>query len=157
MKKTVRLSVGYLMVLPFFIFSYVFIFLTGRKRAVQIWGPIVSKYIQWIAELVFVPRIKDSNQFDVFIVKMKRTAQRMRLLCDIKIAYQDNDKIVLNYMNCPHCEALIKLGLPEIASYACNSDWDIAKKNINKWDFERNTQIGDGDEFCDHTYIRKQG
>ena len=78
----------------------------------------------------------------------------MRLLYDIHVAYQDDDKIVLKYNNCPHCEAFCSFGLPEFGSYACDSDWVIADRNKNNWQFERNHQIGTGDSYCDHTYIR---
>ncbi|MDY6906077.1 MAG: hypothetical protein SWH61_15500 [Thermodesulfobacteriota bacterium] len=34
--------------------------------------------------------------------------------------------------------------------------WQAKHKNAEHWDFERNHQIGGGDAFCDHTYIRKR-
>ncbi len=63
--------------------------------------------------------------------------------------------IVLNYSNCLLCEGFFTLRMSEIGPYLCQSDWEIAKENVDKWDFERNHQIGTGDKYCDHTYKRK--
>ncbi len=79
----------------------------------------------------------------------------LRFLYDISIEYEDSKSIVFQYKNCPHCEAFFSLGMPELAEYACESDWVIARKNALMWDFERSQQIGTGDDYCNHTYRKK--
>jgi hypothetical protein len=45
-------------------------------------------------------------------------------------------------------------GVPELNSYVCQGDWEIAKEHKGKWEFEREHEIGKGDSYCDHTYKR---
>jgi predicted ArsR family transcriptional regulator len=74
----------------------------------------------------------------------------------IQVPHEDDDTLALKYANCPFCETFNLLGLPEMGAHVCQSDWEIAKDNADLWDFERSHQIGTGDEYCDHTYLRKQ-
>jgi hypothetical protein len=154
-KMVIRKTAGFCIAFPFFaIFNILRLFIV-KESSLKCTGFLVKHYVAVLAELTLIPKINDSAKFDVFINKMKRNTKLLKPLYDITVFYEDNNKIVLNYTNCPHCEAFISLGLRDLCIYACDSDWIIANRNSEKWDFSRNHQIGTGDNYCDHTYIRK--
>ncbi len=128
----------------------------GKQKAIEFWGPSATLTAKVLGSIFMVPRINSPLKFDTFTSRMKTRIWLMKPLYDISIAYEDKDKIVLNYVNCPLCETFSALGVKEIGPHVCQSDWEIAKENADNWDFERNHQIGTGDEYCDHTYKRKQ-
>jgi len=156
MKKQFRIMIGFIITIPFYILINVFSLFIGRKEAIKFWGPVVTFIVKIMAEISLIPKVKSYKEFDVFVAKMKRNISFLGILYDVSVTYEDNDTIILNYKNCPHCEAFFTLGLSELGQYACDSDWEIARDNSDLWDFERNNQIGTGDNYCNHTYKRKE-
>jgi len=156
MKQTFRKSVGMMLAVPFWVQVKILSLFVGRDRAVELSGPGVTLEGKVLGKLFIIPTIKDPGDFDVFVTKMKARMKLMKPLYDISVEHEDNEKIAFRYANCPMCEAVIALGLPELAPYFCQSDWEIARDFRDMWDFEREHQIGTGDSFCDHTYERKQ-
>lgn len=76
-------------------------------------------------------------------------------LYDIAVTEETRDVFRIRVSNCPFCEVLNSAGLREFSPSLCEGDWTVARENAGKWDFERTHQIGTGDDFCDHTYLRK--
>ncbi len=150
-----RKIIGLSLAIPFFILIKLFSLFIGRQKAIEFWGPAFTFYVKVIANIFIIPKINSPLEFASFVSRMKRNIWLMKPLLSTSVAYEDKDKIVFNYINCPFCEPFFTLGLPEMGPYACQSDWEIAKDNADKWDFERSHQIGTGDKFCDHTYKRK--
>ena len=153
--KIIRNISGYTIALPFYILFLILRLFLKRETATDLLRPAVKRYVALLAEITIIPQINTSADFDKFMKKLKRNINFFKPLYDIGIQHEDGDKIILCYSNCPHCEAFLSLGLPELSKAACDSDWVIADKNRDFWLFERNHQIGSGDMYCDHTYIRK--
>ncbi len=104
-----------------------------------------------------LPNIRDASEFDRFASRLKANFRhRWRFIYDYAIAHEDRDRLALRFSNCPFCDVLNQVGLAELRPYVCQGDWAAAKDNADKWTFERRHQIGTGDDFCDHTYLRKQ-
>lgn len=156
MKRLLRTTVGLMTALPFHALIHLCALFTGKDRAVEIFGPVASALITRTAEFILIPRVDDPDKFDEFRAKITRNAAFLRPLYDVSVVYQDSDRIVFNYRNCPHCEAFRALGLAQVNPYICDGDWQIAKRHSSAWDFQRSHQIGAGDDHCDHTYLRKQ-
>ena len=154
--KLFRLIVGLHFALPFFLMFRILSVFIGPQRTVERLGPLVTRASKILGKIFMVPKIGSHAEFEAFTKRMERVIRFIKPLYDISIVHQDRDRIVLNYANCPLCEGFFLLGLRELAPYACQADWEIAKENADKWDFERKHQIGTGDEYCDHTYERKR-
>lgn len=154
MKKIFRQLVGFIVVVPFALMTYIFSLFIGRERAVKFWGPsftsIAKSSLKW-----FIPNIKDASEFDRFAPGMKANQKFWKPIFDFSIASPDSNTVKLHVTNCPFCEVLRTLGLSEMTPYVCQGDREFAKDHADKWDFERMHQIGTGDSFCDHTYKRK--
>jgi hypothetical protein len=155
MKNILRLIVGFLYVSPFFILIYVSAVFIGRKKSIAFWGAVFNFMITKVVEILLIPKIKTPDDFHIFSQKIKRNLLFIKPLYDVSINYSNSSKIVMRYNNCPHCQAFMILGLSEICPLICKSDWDIADKNSKLWDFDRTHQIGTGDKYCNHTYIKK--
>jgi len=155
MKKILRIFVGYFTAFPFVLLMSITSNFTGKEKAARLWGPIVSYIVTTAAEFLLIPKISAPGQFDRFIKKIVKNKERLKLLYDVTIVHQDADKIVFHYSNCPHCEAFKAMGYPEVNRYICDGDWDIARRHSALWDFNRTRQIGTGDFYCNHTYMRK--
>jgi hypothetical protein len=142
---------------PFIVAIHVTSLVVGKRKAVRLWGPIVT-FTTRLSLYLFVPRIEDASQFDDF-----RRFFRSRLnwawkpFFDARVEQDDEDTFRLHVANCPFCEVFIGAGLGEMGPYVCQADWDMARRNIERWEFERVHQIGTGDAFCDSTYRRKEG
>lgn len=156
MKRLLRTTAGLLIALPFYALIHLCALFTGKNRAVEIFGPVVSALVTRTAEFILIPRINDPGRFDEFRRRITRNAALLRPLYDVSIVHQDAERIVFDYRNCPHCEAFRRLGLAQVNPYICDGDWQIAERHASAWDFQRSRQIGTGDDHCDHTYLRKQ-
>ncbi len=153
--KIFRKLVGLHFALPFFIMVKIASLFIGKEKAIELLGPVVTSASKILGSIFMVPRIGSYADFDIFVSRMRRKIWFMKPLYDIAVFHLDRDKIVLNYANCPLCEGFSSLGLTELSPYLCQGDWEIAKDNADKWDFERTHQIVTGDGYCDHTYKRK--
>ncbi len=156
MKKTFRSISGIVTVLPFVISTKLLSVFFGQQRAIKIMGPIVTNFFKLGGRWFWVPTINGPEDFDSFIEKMKKNFGIWKPFFDIEISEESKDVFKLHISNCPFCEALNNLGVPELNAYACEGDWANARDNSDKWIFERNYQIGTGNIFCDHTYKRIQ-
>lgn len=154
MKKIVRFLSGVLFIGPIVLLTYLFSLFLGREKAVRLWGPVITSIAKSGVNL-FIPKLKDASEFDFFAERMKKNFWLWKPFYDFTISQDGRDVFQLNVKNCPFCETAIKLGLPELGPYFCQGDWEVAKENKDKWDFNRTHQIGTGDKFCNHTYLRK--
>jgi len=154
MQQLFRKIVGLTVAVPFFVQVKLLSLFFGREKAIKLSGPAATLEGKFLGKLFIVPKIKSPEDFGVFVTRIKTRMKLMKSLYDVSVEEQNNDMIALRYGNCPICEAITSLGLPELAPYFCQSDWEIAKENDGVWEFEREHQIGTGDAFCDHTYRR---
>ncbi len=155
-KKLYRESIGLIAMSPFILVTKISSVFIGKEKTVEFCGPYLTSIGKVILKLIYLPKIKDESEFDLFKSKMKAKSRFWKPLFDFSFAYEDNDTIQLNIKNCPFCESLIKCGCSELAPYVCQGDWEVAKDYSNLWSFDRKNQIGTGDNFCDHTYKRTQ-
>ncbi|PTN34383.1 L-2-amino-thiazoline-4-carboxylic acid hydrolase [Desulfonatronum sp. SC1] len=153
MKKIFRNIIGYMVVSPFVVATTFLSFFFGQEKAIEIVGKRLTKSAKRSLKF-WVPKIDNAKDFDSFPAKMKKKIRLWEPLYDIEVSKESNDVFKLHVSNCPFCEALNRLGMSKLSPYACEADWDIARDNADKWIFERNCQIGTGDSYCDHTYIR---
>ncbi len=156
-KKLLRNATGYGIALPLGLAVKATAVFTGRERAVKLWGPAAAVVVKKLAQWTLIPKAKGPDDFDRFTQQMRRNISRLGLLYDIEVIRHDSNVLALQYANCPHAQAFIRMGLPEMGLHCCHSDWLIAEENKNNWDFSRDCQIGGGDELCNHTYICKTG
>lgn len=143
------------MVFPFALMIYLLSPFIGKDKAIKLIGPLAT-YVAKFALIFFVPRIKGASEFHLVSSKIKERYWLWKPLFDYSIAYQNQNLVQLHVSYCPFYEALNKLRLKEMGPYICQGDWEIAKDYSDKWDFDRVHQIGTGDNFCDHTYKRKE-
>ena len=155
MKNPFRQIVGFMLVSPFGLMVSVFALFIGRQSAIKFWGPSLTLLAKRAVNFT-VPKIESASEFDLFKSKLLANLESWKPLFDVSIAHQDKNTLKLHMTNCPFCEVSNHLGLSEFGPYICQGDWEVAKDNADKWDFERQHQIGTGDSFCDHTYKRKQ-
>ena len=153
MEKLSRNFFGLIVVLPFIIATKLLSIFMGKEKAIETLGPIATSFAKQMLKF-WVPKISDSNDFDSFATKMKKNFRLWRPFYDIAVSEESNDVFKLHVSNCPFCEVLNNFGLEKLSAFVCEGDWAIAKDNSDKWNFERNNQIGTGDNYCDHTYRR---
>jgi hypothetical protein len=152
-KKLIRNVFGFIVVSPFIFAAKVLSVFVGEKKSVEIIGPIATNLAKQSLKF-WVPKIDNSDDFDVFPGKMKKNFWIWRPFYDIEITEETDDVFRLHVSNCPFCEVLNRFGLSKLSAYVCEGDWAIAKDNSKKWLFERSHQIGTGDRYCNHTYKR---
>jgi hypothetical protein len=146
---------GLIVVLPTVIKVYALAPLIGKEKAIGHCGPKVTALAKWSLRF-WVPKLKDASEFDLFAARMKDRFWLWKLFYDIAVVQEDQNTFGLRVGNCPFCEAFNSFGLSALGPYLCQGDWEIAKENADKWRFKREHQIGTGDDFCDHTYLRKR-
>lgn len=157
MKNVFRKAAALVAFGPFILMIYLTSLIMGRRRAIRLWGPVVT-FVTRLSLNVFVPKIRDASEFDLFMHRFKsRLSWAWRPLFDVQLEQVGKDAFMLQVMNCPFCEVFAKSGLGEVGPYVCQADWDLARDNHDQLIFERCHQIGTGDAFCDHTYRRKLG
>ena len=124
-----------------------------REKAINLYGPVLTAIQKqmlkfWIAD------IKDPSDFEQLGIRMKERFWFWRIIFDIKILQQDKHVFKVRINNCEVCSWLIKFGFIELSRYICIADFKISEDHADKWAFERKNAIGNGDSFCDHTYLR---
>ncbi len=154
MKKILRQLVAFIVVGPFILCIKILSFFSSREKAIEIMSPIIVKVAK-IFVRILVPNVKNATDFDILKDTITKRASRLWPFYDISIAENNDNLLKLHVANCPFAELAIRLGYIDIGPFVCQGDWEVAKDNINKWDFERKHQIGTGDSYCDHTYKRK--
>lgn len=155
MKYIFRQLIGFLVGAPFIAFIYLSAWVVGKHRAIQFWGPAMTGYAKFFVKMT-LPKIQNASEFPQFASQLKARFRLWKPVYDYSVAYEDQNTLKMRFVNCPFCEALKSVGLPDLTPYVCQGDWAAAKDNADKWSFERQHQIGTGDDFCDHTYKRKQ-
>ena len=127
MINIIRKAAGLLIAGPFCVIAKTLSLFVGKQKAIELVGPSVTTVVTIIAEVSLIPKIHHPVEFVTFVKKMKSNLHNLRLLHDVSVEYEDKDTIVLNFKNCPHCEAFCSLGMSEFGLYACYSDWVIAQ------------------------------
>ena len=155
MKKLFRSAVGCSIALPVVVLTHCLSLFGGRDSSVKTVGPYLTSLARQSLKF-WVPKISDASQFHLFSPKMRANLKLWRPFFDVKVEEDTEDTFRVRVDNCPFCESFIRLGMPELAPYVCEGDWEKARRNAARWEFERTHQIGTGDDFCDHTYKRKK-
>jgi hypothetical protein len=150
-----RRPAGFLFFGPFVLAVYFFSIFIGKEKSIRFVGPVITRAAKWSLRF-FVPDIKNAADFDFFPAEMKKNFWIWRPFYDFSVIEENKDVFKLKVMNCPFCEAIMLSGLKELAPYVCQGDWEKARENSDRWEFRREHQIGTGDTFCDHTYLRKK-
>jgi hypothetical protein len=155
MKNQFRLSVGFIVVVPFALATHLLSLFLGKAKAVEKIGPLVTMFAKSIQQF-FPPQIKNASEFDIFRTKIGENQKFWSLIYDYPIDYPDKNSVRLEIRNCPFAEATEILKISELGPYMCQGDREVAKDNAEKWNFERHFQIGTGDLICDFKYTRIQ-
>ena len=155
MKGLFRRMLGVIIVLPTVVTVYALALFEGKKKAVTRCGPRLTAMAKWSLRF-WVPKLNDASEFDFFAPRMRSRFWLWKPFYDITVVKEDANTFGLRVENCPFCEALNAFGLPALGPYVCQGDWEMAKEHADKWRFKREHQIGTGDDFCDHTYLRKK-
>ncbi len=154
-KKLFRQIVGFIIVIPATVKVYAFTPFIGKENAIAFWGPSVTAMAKRSLRY-WVPKIETAAAFDSFPSRMKARFRLWRPFFDLRVVQEDHDTFKIHVQNCPFCEAFNRLGLSRMGSYFCQGDWEVAKEHSDKWGFHRKHQIGTGDTYCDHTYLRRK-
>ena len=152
-KELFRKMVGFAVAGPMVLRVRILARRMGREEAIKACGPGITAMAKRSLKL-WVPEIASPSEFEGMTRKMKSRFWLWRPFFDIAVTEDNPHTFKLEVANCPFCEAIQKLGYPELAPYVCEGDWAKARENVGKWRFERSRQIGTGDRFCDHTYLR---
>jgi hypothetical protein len=140
---------------PLIVLIYLTAIFIGKSKAITYWGRVGTFLAKHLLRFL-VPEIENAGEFDKFKAKMKANFWLWRPLLGFRVAEETNDIFKFYVWNCPFCEVLNTVGLSDLSPHVCEGDWAKANENRNKWLFERTHQIGTGDSFCDHTYLRKK-
>ncbi len=153
MKKMLRYIVILPIVLPFVVFVQIARVFVGKQKAVDLCAPLIISVAKFFLKIA-VPHIERPEDFSVFRAKFKDNFWLWSPLYDFEVAEENEDLIRLNVRNCPFCELFQMSGLNEMNRHVCQGDWKLAREYEHVWKFERAHEIGKGDAFCDHTYLR---
>jgi hypothetical protein len=153
MKTLMRNICVALFLSPLIVHVYLRSIFIGKKKAVAFAGPALTRAAKRSLRY-WVPVIEGPEDFDRFAPAMKSRFRLWKPLFDIAILEETGDTFKIRVSNCPFYEVLVGAGLRELGPYVCAGDWAVARDNADKWSFDRKHQIGTGDDFCDHTYIR---
>ncbi|MEH0022837.1 MAG: L-2-amino-thiazoline-4-carboxylic acid hydrolase [Desulfobacter sp.] len=153
MKNQFRLFIGFLVATPIALLTLLVSLFTGKQRAISILGPKVT-IVAKSAQQFFPPKISNASEFELFKTKLKDKQKIWSVLYDYPIEFPDENTAKLVVKNCPFAEAVIKLNICEFGYYMCQGDWEVAKDNSDKWEFERRCTIATGGTLCDFTYKR---
>ncbi len=154
MKEVLRQFIGFIIIGPFILGIKLLSLFSTREKAVAIMSPLIIKVAKMFVRIL-VPYVNNADDFDKLKDTITKRAPRLRLFYDITFAEKNDKLLKLHVANCPVAEMAERLGYTDLGPVICQGDWEVAKDNIDKWDFERKHQIGTGDSFCDHTYKRK--
>lgn len=153
MKKALRNALATILLSPFIILVYLTSVIAGKSKAISIWGPAAT-FISKQALTFWVPNMASADDFHNFAKKMRVNLRLWRPMYDVEIVHENEKSFGLRVLNCPYCEVLNSVGLADLSPFVCKGDWAKAEEHKDKWVFERNNQIGTGNDFCDHTYKR---
>lgn len=153
-KRYFRLIVGLLAVSPVVLKVWILTPFLGRKNTAKTCGPGLTAAAK-LSLKFWIPKISTAAEFDYFRSKLKSRFWLWKPLFDIAVVEDNQNKLELKITNCPFCETLQRLGCPELGPYVCQGDWEMARQNADRWSFERHYQIGTGDTYCNHTYLRR--
>ena len=153
MKNKFRLCIGLIVATPFALIYHIISLFIGKQKTVTFLGPWMTIFAKSLQQF-FPPKIYDASEFELFKSKLKDKQRLWSILYDYPIEYPDDDTAKLNIINCPFAEAINKLKISEFGHYICQGDWEVAKKNSEKWLFERSCTIATGGTICDFTYKR---
>lgn len=153
MKKIIRNLTGFIVVAPFILSIKLLSIFSTRDKAIAIISPILIKTAKRFVRIL-IPYVSTASEFDNFKKIIKSRIPRLKIFYDIQFTESDN-LLKLHVANCPFPEIAKRLGYADLGPIMCHSDWEVAKDNLDKWDFERKHSIGEGYSFCDHTYKRK--
>lgn len=87
MKNRFRIMMGLVVAFPFYCLIQVFSIFIGRERAVCFWGPVVTWIITVMAEIVLIPKVTSSLEFDDFATRMKRNINFLKPLYTVNVAH----------------------------------------------------------------------
>jgi hypothetical protein len=156
MKRTIRRFLAFMMLGPQVLWTRFLSIFIGKERAINLCGPFFTKATMPFSRN-WVPKLQCASDFDSFSSKMQKNFWLWKPFFDFTIAQNDSDVFKLEITYCPICDVIQMLGLPDLAPYVCEADWQVAKENEEKWIFQRKYQLSTGDSHCDHTYLRKTG
>lgn len=154
-KKLFRQIAALIVVLPTVVMVYVLTPFMGKEKAIAFCGPNVTAMAKRSLRY-WVPQIETAAEFDLFPSRVKARFRLWKPFFDFSVVQEDHDTFKIHVQNCPFCEAFNRLGVSQMGPYLCQGDWEMAREHSDKWGFDRKHQIGTGDSFCDHTYLRKE-
>lgn len=153
MKKIIRKLTGFVVITPFILCIKLVAIFTTREKAIVIISPILIRSAKRFVRIL-IPYVNSASEFDKFKKIITSRIPKLKIFYDIQFTESEN-LLKLHVKNCPFAEMATRLGYADLGPVMCHSDWEVAKDNHDKWDFERVHSIGDGFNFCDHTYKRK--
>lgn len=153
MKTVFRVLIGFTVAAPVALLTHMLSFFMGKENAVKRIGPGVTLLARSLQQF-FPPKIDNASEFDLFKLKLNHKQKIWRILYDYPIEYPDDDTAKLIIRKCPFAEALENLNISEMGYYMCQGDWEVAKANSGKWQFERHCTVATGGTVCDFTYKR---
>jgi hypothetical protein len=156
MKRFLRNIIVGILLGPLIVLVHLAALFIGRQRAIKLAGPALTRIAKRSLRY-WVPQIERPEEFDTFGGRMRARFRLWKPLYDIAVTEETRDVFRIRVANCPFCEVLNGAGLRELSPYLCEGDWALARENADKWDFDRAHQLGPGDGFCNHTYLRKRG
>jgi len=154
MKRFSRNTFVAILLSPLILFVHLASLIAGRQRTVSLVGPALTRAAKGSLRY-WVPEIEGPEDFGLLSPKMRARLWLWKPFYDIMVVEDTAGVFGIRVSNCPLCEVLNGAGLRELSPYACAGDWEKARDNADKWEFERTHQIGTGDAYCDHTYRRK--
>lgn len=154
MKKIFRRIAAFMMLAPGLAWTYFLSLFMGKERAVKFVGPYFTLATRPFARN-WVPKINSPSGFDNFSTEMKKNFWLWEPFFDFVIVQDSSDVFALKITYCPLCDVMQALGLPGLAPFVCEADWQVARENEGNWLFQRTHQLSTGDSYCDHTYLRK--
>ncbi len=153
MKTILRHTIAFIILSPLVVFVYLATPVIGRKKAIKFCGP-VGTTLAMKSLRFFAPPLKKNEDFSIFTSRMKRNLRLWKPLYDYEITEENKDMFKLHVSNCPFVEVLSSCHLSDLSPYICQGDWEYAELHRDQWLFDRVHQIGTGDNYCDHTYLR---
>jgi hypothetical protein len=154
-RKLIRNAAVAIFFMPVILYTYLSSIFIGRQKTMEIVGPKLTRAAKRSLRY-WVPRLDVPGDFSKFAPTMKSRMRYWKIIYDVEVTEETDDLFKIKVTNCPFCEVLAASGLRELRTYMCEGDWAMARANSDKWSFERKHQIGTGDAFCDHTYMRKK-
>ena len=154
-RNLIRRITGNIFIFPFIIIFYFVKLFQGKNKAFTVTGKIITGFFTALQMIMLIPEIRRPEDFDRFRGRVKKRFLLADCFYDVQVIKEDKDCIEFKALNCPVAQAFKKAGLPELAKFACASDWVIAKRNSPYYNFKRDHSHGTDGLPCSHTFIRK--